>query len=224
MQEKPFPELTVSNFEDAIPLLINYLNYRIARFSAGGIRDRLSAWENRPSDFETLTTVKGLPLECEQEPFVDKTSNQKRMSEKEEAFLCREINSLLRKNISAKCSSEPGEYFSPIFLVPKEDDSYRLILNLKSLNKCMPYQHFKLDTIHTVTSLIQTDCYMASIDIKDAYYSVPILAAHQKYVKVEFDGVYYKCMALPNGLCSGPRKCTKLRPPLLYCIRQGILW
>ena len=75
LQEKPFLELTVSTLEDGIPLFINYLKYQIANFSAGCIRDRLNAWENPPSDIETLTIVQGLPLEFEQEPFIDTTSS-----------------------------------------------------------------------------------------------------------------------------------------------------
>ena len=58
--------LSDSSLEDAIPFLIEYLNDRIAHFSAGGKRDRINAWENLPSDLETLQRVEGLPLEFEQ--------------------------------------------------------------------------------------------------------------------------------------------------------------
>ena len=115
---------------------------------------------------------------------------QKTFSEKEKSFLCKEIENLLQKKVIAKYSAEPGEYLPPIFLVPKDEDACRLILNLKSLNRFIRYQHFKMDTMHTVISLIQKDFYMVSLDIKGAYYSVPILAAHRRYLKFEFNGVY----------------------------------
>ena len=45
-----------------------------------------------------------------------------------------EINKLLEKRVIEPVNSEPGEYISSIFLHPKKDGTYRVILNLKSLN------------------------------------------------------------------------------------------
>ena len=39
-----------------------------------------------------------------------------------------------------------GEYISSIFIRPKKDGTYRLILNLKNLNDHVEYHHFKMDT------------------------------------------------------------------------------
>ena len=58
-----------------------------------------------------------------------------------------------------------------IFIRQKPDGSYRLILNLKNLNEDMPYIQFKMETIQSVLSLITPRCYLASLDLKDAYYS-----------------------------------------------------
>ena len=58
--------------------------------------------------------------------------------------------------------------FLPYFFTPKSNGSFRLILNLKKLNEHMPYVHFKMDTIHSILSLITSNCYMGKIDIKDA--------------------------------------------------------
>ena len=58
-----------------------------------------------------------------------------------------------------------------------------MILNLKSLNEKMPYIHFKMETIKLILILVTPNCYMAKVDIKDAYYSIPILPEHHKYVK-----------------------------------------
>ena len=56
-----------------------------------------------------------------------------------------------------------------------------------------------------------------------AYYSVPILSEHQKYLKFYFRGKLYQFTRLPNGLCSGPRKFTKLqKPPLSYLRLQQV--
>ena len=51
----------------------------------------------------------------------------------------------------------------------KINGGIRLILNLKQLNKNIEYHHFKMDSINTILNLIIKDCFMASIDSKDAY-------------------------------------------------------
>jgi hypothetical protein len=56
----------------------------------------------------------------------------------EEQFITTEITRLLSKGIITKSNHEIGQYVSPIFLTPKSDGGYRLILNLKNLNQYMP--------------------------------------------------------------------------------------
>ena len=48
-----------------------------------------------------------------------------------------------------------------------------MILNLKRLNKFVDYKHFKMESLQNVLELIRPGVYMASIDLKDAFYSVP---------------------------------------------------
>ena len=125
-------------------------------------------------------------------------------------FLSVEIKNLLRKGVIKKCQHEEGEYISPIFLTSKSDGSFRMILNFKKLNDHMPYIHFKMETIKSVINLVTQNCFMAKIDIKDADYSTVILPEHQNFLKFSLQGKLYKFICLPNGLCSGPRKFTKL--------------
>ena len=62
--------------------------------------------------------------------------------------------------------------------------NHRMILNLKKLKGSVKYEHLKMDTLWTVIRMMKPNCYMASIDIKDAYYSVPIAETDQKYRKI----------------------------------------
>ena len=55
-----------------------------------------------------------------------------------------------------------------------------MILDLKKLDESVVYQHFKMDTLWTVVRMMKPNCYIASIDIKDAYYSVPVADSDQK--------------------------------------------
>ena len=83
----------------------------------------------------------------------------------------------------------------------------------------MPYVHFKMETLSSVLSLITPGCYLASIDLKDAYYSILTHTDHSKYLKFFWKGQLYKSLVLPNGLCSGPRKFTKLMKPSIAILR-----
>ena len=68
-----------------------------------------------------------------------------------------------------------------------------------------------------------SDKKLSKIDIKDAYYSVPIHENDQKYLKFMYNGKLYMFTCLPNGLCSGPRKFTKLLKPLLARLVSGYI-
>ena len=72
-----------------------------------------------------------------------------------------------------------------------------------------------METIKAVINLVTPNFFMAKIDIKDTYYSIPLFPEHQKFLKFSLQGKLYKATCLPIGLCSDPIKFTKLlKPPL----------
>ena len=63
---------------------------------------------------------------------------------------------------------------------------------------------------------------MASIDLKDAYYSVPVAQEDRKYLKFQWADQLYQFTCLPNGLAEAPRKFTKLlKVPFAVLRSQG---
>ena len=55
-----------------------------------------------------------------------------------------------------------------------------------------------MESINNVLSIIRPNVSMASININDALFSVPIHSTHQKYLKFTFDDLLqFTCM--PNG-------------------------
>ena len=77
-----------------------------------------------------------------------------------------------------------------------------------------------METIHTATELMKKNCYTASIDLRDAYYSVPVCKDHRKYLKFSWRNVLYKFTCLPNGLASAPRIFTILLKPVYATVRS----
>ena len=135
-----------------------------------------------------------------------------------------EINKLVGKGVIEYTEHEKGEFISPIFFRSKSDGTRRLILNWKIINEFLEYNHFKMETIHLVADLIQPHCYMNTIDLKDAYYSVKISEENSKYLKFYAGKNLLKFVVLPNRVFSGPRKFTKLTKPPIACLRiEGVI-
>ena len=79
--------------------------------------------------------------------------------------------------------------------------------------------HFKMKTLQSVLSLITPGCYLVSLDLKDAYYSVPMHPDRTKFLKFIWKNQLYKFLVLLNGLFRGPRKFTKLMKPPIATLR-----
>ena len=135
------------------------------------------------SDREILSTVMGLKIEFDSIPHQHYIPLNKR-SAAEEVIVAGEIDKLLTKHVIKPVEHSSGEIISDIFLRDKKDETHRMILNLKALNQYAVKIHFKMDRIHTISKLIEKDCFMASVDLKDAYYSVPIAKSHRKYLYI----------------------------------------
>lgn len=207
-----------SSFVDS--QLCPYLHDRVKQFSAGQIKHHLRQWQNITSDQYILQMVAGDIIEFNGNPPTNNVCPNNHISHDSIANVKSEIDSLLAKRVLVPCEHENNEFISPIFIVPKPDNQVRLILNLKALNANVTYYHFKMDSIHTVISMVTPNCWMASIDLNDAYYIVPIQPAYQKYLRSQFLGKLYQYTAFPNGLASCPRKFTKLLKPPLATLRE----
>ena len=137
--------------------LTYYHKNRAFQVKAGCIANQISEWEKITSDPEILSTVSGLPLNFSEEIDYKSSVTPSKFSPKEELFLLVHIKNLLRKGVK-ECQHEEGEYISPIFLTPKSDGSFRMILNFKKLNDHMLYIHFKTETIKSVLNLVTPSC------------------------------------------------------------------
>ena len=77
------------------------------------------------------------------------------------------------------CDVEAGTGFvSNIFTRPKVDGSFRMISNLSTLNENVTYAHFKIGSLTSVLHMMSPGVFMASVDIKHAYYSVSIAGSY----------------------------------------------
>ena len=189
----------VSKFKAILPSLLKYFQGKTKTFKAGSLAAYSHVWQEITSDPEVLETVTGQYIEVATLPVQENPSMQTKLSEVQTESVDLEIIQLLRKGVIGPCQHEAEEFIPPVFTRPKKDDSYRMILNLKSFNVNVTHYHFKMDNIWSAIRLMKPGCYMASVDLKDAYYLVPICKDHQKFLKFKWKGILCQFVCFPNG-------------------------
>ena len=209
---------TVSSFDTSFDMA--KLHQKVNNFSAGHIKNFVKNWKNLTSDSVILDIVKhGLKLNFTSE-IPSKGPFEYPRSKQDTSIISKEVEKLLQKGVITECNVEDGDYFSSLFTTPKKDGSYRTILNLKYLNEECDTHHFKMESLKQAIHMIRRGAFLASIDIKDAFYSVPIHQSHKKYLKFVWLSIPYQFEAMPNGYKDAMRVFTKLLKPLFSHLRE----
>ena len=90
-------------------------------------------------------------------------------------------------SISKVCHSK-GEFLSSLFLISKEVGRNQPVINLKDLDRLIPFKHFKMEGLHCLKYVLQKGDYMCKIDLQDEYDSVPQLEDSRKLVRLLWAG------------------------------------
>ena len=116
-----------------------------------------------------------------------------------------------------------GGVYSHVFLRLKPNGSYRPIINLKPINKRLKSLSFSMATPRKVLEALAPGVWTTSVDLKDAYFHVPIAESHRKYLRFAILGKVFQFKTLPFGLAPAPRIFTQCVSVLLkWCHRNGI--
>lgn len=127
---------------------------------------------------------------------------------------------MLDKGAIVPTDHHPQEFISTIFLVEKKTGGHRPVINLKYLNLFMDRIKFKMEGLLSVLNLIQPGDFLTSIDLKDAYFSVPVRQQDRKYLRFIWQGQRYQFTCLPFGLRTAPRVFTKVTKPVISEARE----
>ena len=120
--------------------------------------------------------------------------------------------------ISRVCQKQEG-FLSQLFMVPKKDGGQRPIINLKKLNSFVQTEHFKMEGIHMLKDLLKPGDWMTKVDLKDAYFMIPVTTDHRKLLQFKWLGETYQFNCLPFGLSSAPWVFTKTTKPIVAILR-----
>lgn len=192
--------------------------------TSGRLQYFYSQWLSLTNDTTVLSWVKGykIPfyaLPSQTDHIIIKTKNTAELNQ----FKI-EINKLIKKGAISPCIRVDGDFLSSCFLVPKSNGDKRFILNLKNLNHFIKPPHFKMEDLRTAVKLMVPNCFLATIDLKDAYFLVPIHPTSKKYLRFEFLNQCYEFNCLPFGLNTAPLVWTKIMKPVIEHLRsQGFV-
>ena len=108
-------------------------------------------------------------------------------SERERAALInQEIQTMEVKGAVFRVAKEDAHrgFFSVLFLDPKKEGQLRPVINLRPSSRFLLYHHFKMEGIQVVRDLLQRGNWMTRVDLKDAYFAVPIDQENRRFLKL----------------------------------------
>jgi hypothetical protein len=210
--------------EDTASLPPNNREHRqvcVNTFIAGSIRFSIDNWEKITSDKWVLNTIRyGYVIEFSSVPYQVREPRPIPYSRDMLACLDAEIEGMIGKGAVEICNECDDQFISNMFLVEKPGNKFRPVINLKELNTFVEYHHFKQETFQVVCELVQPNDYFVHLDLKDAYFSVPIHVDSRKYLRFRWRGHVYQFTCLCFGLASAPRIYTKIMKPVFAYFRS----
>ena len=129
---------------------------------------------------------------------------------------------MLTKQAVSKIPKEHSNkgFLSQLFSVPKKDGGTRPIINLKGLNTFVETVHFKMEGIHVLRDTLKPGDWITKVDLKDAYFMIPMASHHKCLLIFRWQGQTYQFNCLPFGLSSTPWVFTKTTRLVVATLRS----
>ena len=184
---------------------------------------RLQAWEQMGVHPWVLNTIsKGYKLQFARRPPACGKVLFSQASGPAADVLRDEIASLLdKKAIRVVPQEQSGTgFYSRYFLVKKKGGGMRPILDLRALNSHLKVFHFKMLTSKALLRMMRQGDWYTTLDLKDAFFHIPIYPPHRKFLRFGFRGQIYEYLVLPFGLSLSPRTFVKCSQAAVAPLRQ----
>lgn len=176
--------------------------------------DQLQSWEAHTSDPWVVSTIsQGYRIQFRRRPPGFNGVKMTIVGDPAQAdILRREIGTLLEKGaiVPVEKTTQEGGFYSIYFLVPKKDGGLRPVLDLRALNRHLKVLRFHMLRTTDVIQGVRQDDWFTTIDLKDAYFHVPIAGPHQQFLRFAFEGQAYQFRVLPFGISLAPRVFTRV--------------
>ena len=186
----------------------------------GRIRQFIDAWKLITNDSWILQAVSGYKIEFHTQPVQRQLPGKIGFSLLGTQLIDNEIQQMLAKGAIPSASMVSRQFVSNLFIIPKKNGSLRPVINLKPLNEFVQYHHFKMEHLTHLLDLLRGGEFLTTLDLKDAYFTIPIHEDHSKYLRFEWQSQLFEFICLPFGLSSAPRVFTKVMKPIVATLRS----
>ena len=116
----------------------------------------------------------------------------------------------------------PG-FYNLLFVVPKQPEGWRPVLNVRALNEYVTKVNFKMETSSTVQVALADAKWAVTLDLKDAFFHIPMHPKARPFLRFMSQNKVWQFKVLPFGLTVAPFLFTwVMRPVVKELRRQGI--
>ena len=104
---------------------------------------------------------------------------------------------------------DPG-FYSHLFLVEKSSGGWQPVIDLSPLNEFIQQTPFRMETPNSVLLTVRKNDFLASINLKDAYFQIPVHPSSRKLLRFVSNDMGYQFKALCFGLSTAPQVFTRV--------------
>ena len=167
----------------------------------------MSHWLHATDDANVLRTVsEGIRLEFLERPHLAESLILFNRNAEREAELCQHVVEMVSKEALELAPLPSPGFCSNLFLVPKKSGPEAGYKPKAS--------KFKRETTRSIRKALCPGDWVTSIDLKDAYFHIPVHHEFQKSLRIAVGGRVFQFKALPFGLSPAPSE---------FCRVTGVL-
>ena len=170
----------------------------------------LNKWMKITSSQRALNIVGGYKPQFLAEPFKSFQPKTFVCNQQEAKIIEEEIDTLLEKEAIEPIPHRQAKFVSNLFLVKKKSGGFRPVINLKSLNQFVHTEHFAMETITSLRTMLSKEDWIVTIDISNAYLTIPLDEEFKDYVTFRYHEQTNRFLCnMPFGLNDAARAFTK---------------
>lgn len=187
--------------------------------------NKIDSWSELPnSSFACDIIKKGVRL-----PFKDKKIAQRSLkkhgisryySPRKRQVLEEECDRLLNLGVLEQIPRDSIFYSNHIFYKVKPDGKIRLIFDMKNLNTLIRKPTFSMLKSKSIFPYLHLHKWAGKLDLKDAYWHVPLHPSAQKYLTFKLGRRKFKWKVVPFGLKTAPYIFSKIMSTVVKYIRK----
>ena len=134
-----------------------------------------------------------------------------------------EIDKMLYKGAIEPVVGPLEGLYNRMFLADKASGGFRPVIDLRRLNSFIRTDKFAMETSQSVRLAVRPEDWMASVDLKDAYFQIPMHPESRRFLRFVWKGTPFQFKTVCFGLSTAPSVFTRVFAVLAaHAHRQGI--